>query len=154
MEKFDAKIQEDIRKWSYPVWFILKDDSVDCPCVDFTTHQADPNCKKCFGLGKKVRIRRMNAAHQNERVSVRGEGMGMGEAITVGVYYTLQDVEASSEDMVLDGNELDTIQYTYAMRSDHSQPIYYKYETAPKKANRSLVVKNIKDVLKGAGYDA
>ena len=153
MDKFDKAIKTDIKKWSYPVWFVIKDESIDCPCVDYSTHQADPNCKKCFGLGKKVKIRRMNAAHQNNRIMMRGDGIGSGETAVIGVYYTLQDVKASIEDLILDGDSLDVIQHFYPMRSDHSDPIYYKYETAPKKTNRELTARNLKAVLKGAGYD-
>lgn len=152
MEKFDNAIRGDIQKWSYPIWFVIKDNAIDCPCKDPTTHQPDPNCKKCFGTGKKVKIRRMNAAHQTNRVSVRGEGMGMGEIDVISVYYTLKDVEATEEDLVLDGNDLDVIQHYYTMRSDHSDPVYYKYETAPLKSNRALIMSNLKSVLKGAGY--
>lgn len=153
MDKFDNAIIRDVKKWSYPIWFITKDESVDCPCVNFDTHQADPNCTKCFGLGKKVKLRRMNAAHQNNRISVRGEGMGTGETSVIGVYYTLKDAKASIADYILDGSELDVIHHFYPMRSDHSEPIYYKYETSPKKTNRARTIKNIQDTLKRAGYD-
>ena len=152
MKKFDNAIRRDIQKWSYPIWFVIKDNDIDCPCRDATTHQPDPNCKKCFGTGKKVKIRRMNAAHQNNRVSVRGDNMAMGEIDVISVYYTLKDVEATEEDLVLDGDTLDSIQHYYPMRSDHSDPIYYKYETAPLKTNRALILKNLKSVLRGAGY--
>lgn len=152
MEKFDNAIRGDIKKWSYPIWFVIKDNTIDCPCKDPTTHQPDPNCRKCFGTGKKVKIRRMNAAHQNNRVSVRGDSMAMGEIDVISVYYTLKDVEATEEDLVLDGDTLDSIQHYYPMRSDHSDPIYYKYETAPLKTNRALILKNLKSVLRGAGY--
>ena len=55
MERFDNKIHEAIEKWSYPIWFILKDEDIICPCVDFTTKQANPNCPKCFSTGRKVK---------------------------------------------------------------------------------------------------
>lgn len=152
MIKYDDKIQQSIKNWSYPVWFIIKNEDIDCPCVNYTTHQADPNCKKCFGTGKKTMLRQVNAAHQNNRISIRGEGLGMGEIDVVGVYYTLEDAKATEADMVLDGDTLDVIQHFYPMRSDHSAPIYYKYETAPKKTDMKMIIKNIKDVLRGAGY--
>jgi hypothetical protein len=153
IQPFDERIVKDINKWSYPIWFIIKDNDVDCPCVNFTTHQADSNCKKCFGLGKKVKLRRVMAAHQNNRVTIRGDGMGSGEIGVISVYYTLKDVEASDEDLILDGEQLDVIQHAYAMRSDHSDPIYYKYETAPQKMRAKKIKASIKETLKGAGYD-
>ena len=154
MQLFDDGIKKAIKKWSYPVWFVIKDDSTNCTCVDFTTHQAKPGCKKCFGTGKKVILRRMNAAHQSIDASMRGEGLAMGELNIIGVYYTLQNVKVSEGDMILDGEFLDVIQNYYPMRSDHSNPIYYKYDTAPVKSNRATIIKSLKETLKGAGYSA
>ena len=82
MQLFDEAIQRNIKKWSYPVWFVIKDESTDCTCVDFTTHQAKHTCKKCFGTGKRVILRRLNAAHQSVDASIRGEGLAMGELTT------------------------------------------------------------------------
>lgn len=152
MDKFDKSIHKVIDKFSYPIWFILKDDSVNCPCVNFTTKQADVNCKKCFGTGKKVRLRRIEAAHQNNRISIRGDGIGAGEIDVIGVYYSKHNAMAREEDLILDGDTLDVVQHAYPMRTDHSEPVYYKYETAPKKTNVALTIKNIKEVLKSAGY--
>jgi hypothetical protein len=153
MQLFDEAIQRNIKKWSYPVWFVIKDESTDCTCVDFTTHQAKHTCKKCFGTGKRVILRRLNAAHQSVDASIRGEGLAMGELNIIGVYYTLQNVKVSEGDLILDGDSLDIIQNYYPMRSDHSTPVYYKYDTAPVKTNRAILMKNIKETLKGAGYN-
>lgn len=96
----------------------------------------------------------MNAAHQNNRVSIRGDGIGSGEIDVIGVYYTLQDAKASEGDLILDGSHLDVVHHSYPLRSDHGEPIYYKYETAPKKTNCASTIANIQSALRGAGYDA
>lgn len=153
MEVFDKKIRKDIDKWSYYVWFILRDENVICPCVDFTSKQAQPSCKKCFGTGRKVRLRRVKAAHQNNDISARGEGMGTGEKNVVGVYYTNYNYAAHEEDLILDGDTLDKIHHIYPMRSNHSEPVYYQYETAPKKNNAEVIKKNLKEFIRKAGYN-
>ena len=152
MQKFDEKIIMDINKWSYPVWFIIKNNEVNCPCVDYATGQPDPKCKKCFGTGKKIKIRQMKTAHQNIDLRIMGEGIASGEKAVMSVYYTLKDAKATEGDYILDGDTLDVVQHYYPMRSDHSAPIYYKYETAPKKTNYKLTLNNIREVIKGAGY--
>lgn len=153
MQPFDNKIQDVIKKFSYPVWFIIKDEDVDCPCVNHTTKQADPHCKKCLGLGKKITVARMNAAHQQiEDLSLRGEGMGFSEKNIASNYYTLADVEAREGDCIVDGNYVDIIQHFYPERSNHSAPVYYKYVASPKKGHYHTFLDVFKEVLSDAGY--
>jgi len=153
MEQFDQKIRKDIKNWSYPIWFITKDNSIDCKCVDFTTKQAKCDCPKCFGLGKKVKLRRVNAAHQCIDVSIRGDGIGTGEKNVVSTYYTLQKVPATEGDYILDGETLDVVHHIYPMRSNHTEPVYYKYETAPKKNDVEITKRLLQDCIRKAGYE-
>lgn len=152
MERFDSKIHEAIDKWSYPIWFVLKDDNIICPCVNFTTKQADPNCTKCFSTGRKVKLRKVNTAHQNIDISIRGTGLGTGEKNVISTYYTNFNTQAKEEDLILDGDVLDVVHHAYPMRSNHTEPVYYKYETTPMKSNSAIVKKNLKEFIRKAGY--
>lgn len=155
MQPFDDKIQSVIKKLYYPVWFIIKDENVDCPCVDHTTKQANPHCKKCLGLGKKIKIARMKAAHQQiEDITARGEGLGYSEKNIGSNYYTLADVEAREGDYIVDGNYIDIIQHFYPERSNHSDPVYYKYVATPKKGHYNTFINAFKEVLADAGFNA
>ena len=152
MHKMDEPIRGVIRKLWYPVWFIIKDESVDCTCVDFTTKQADCRCKKCLGLGKKIHLVRVRAAHQVDDLSIRGAGLGYSEKDVDSNYYTLDEVKAHESDLVVDGNEVDVIQRVYPERSNESDPVYYKYAATPKKNNYDAFLKLFREVLADAGY--
>ena len=153
MQPMDSKILQAIDKFSYPVWFVIRDENVLCPCINPTTKQPDPACPKCLGTGRKIKIRRMMAAHQNNRISLRGEGLGATEINIIGVYYTKNDTNSAEEDIIVDGNNVDIIQHAYAERTDHSTPVYFKYETVPKKANVKLFLSLFDNILRGAGHE-
>lgn len=154
MQPFDSKIQEVIKKFSYPVWFIIRDEDTDCTCVDHTSKEANPNCRKCLGLGKKITIARMNAAHQQiEDLTMRGSGMGFSEKNVASNYYTLTDVEAREGDFIVDGDYVDIVQHFYPERSNHSDPVYYKYVAVPKKGHYKAFMKLFKEVLGNAGFN-
>lgn len=152
MQPFDKRIRETVGLFSYPVWFAIRDEKINCPCVNFTTGQADAACGICFGTGKKTMLRKVMAAHQSSSIRIGGELMGTGETVAVNVYYTLTDVKAKEGDFILDGDELDVIQQRFSYRSDSSSPVYYRYDTAPKKTDNQSTAEVIRKTLKEAGY--
>lgn len=153
MQPMDRKIQSVIKKYSYPMWLIIQDTDVDCTCVDFTTKQADPNCKKCLGTGHKIMLRHINMAHQNSRVSIKGNDVGTSEYTIFPVFYALTDAKCKMEDLVIDGEGVFVVQHYYAEHSNESSPVYYKIEAMPKKNNAPLLLKNFKELIRGAGYE-
>lgn len=152
MIPMDKKIQKVVKLFSYPVWFVIRDEKVDCPCVNFSTKQADSQCKKCLGTGKKIRLVRENAAHQNDYISQRGKGLGYSEKTTVGEYYSLKPVEVKPEDLIIDGENVDVVQRVDPERTNHNDPVYYRYVTSPKKSFASVILKNFKELLKGFSH--
>ena len=152
MQPFDRKIQSVIRKFWYPVWFVIRDPNIKCACVDFTTGQPDQSCRKCLGTGRKIHIVRVRAAHQNDDLSMRGEGLGYAEKNVTANFYTLNDVNANADDIIVDGNELFIIQWSYPERSNASRPVYYKHVASPKKNSVDTFLRNFREVLANAGY--
>ncbi len=152
MEPMDSKLRKVVKKFSYPIWFIIRDEDIDCPCMDFTTKQADPNCDKCLGLGKKIRVLRANAAHQVEDISQRGEGMGFSEKAVNSQYYSLNPVDAFPGDIIVDNMDVDVIQRTYAERTNHTDAVYYRFDTTPKKTGVKAFLKNFDRLLEKHGH--
>lgn len=154
MHPMDEKIISVIHQYEYPMWFIIRDNLVDCTCVDYHTKQADPHCKKCLGTGKKIRAVRMKAAHQNDKISMRGDGIGGSEYNIIPVFYSLNDAGARENDLVVDGDEVFIIQHYYAEHSNESKPVYYKLEGANKKNNRELFLKLFHEAMEKAGFSS
>ena len=152
MQPMDEKLRSVVRKFSYPVWFVIRDEAVDCPCMEFSTKQGHPGCRKCLGTGKRVRLVRENAAHQMDDISQRGDGLGYSEKAVTGEYYSLRPVEAQPGDIIVDGDDIDMIQQAYSERTNQNDPVYYRFSTTPMKANRKLFMESFKEILRGAGY--
>ena len=153
MEWFDKHIRKPIDLFSHPVWFILQDDDILCPCVDFTTKQADEECPVCLGTGKKIKLAHVNAAHQNNRISLRGTGLGFSEIDIVNVYYTHNQTSIKIGDIIIDGSDVDIVKDVYYEHSDEQKNVFYRIETVPYKKDKNEFIKRFKKLLKEAGYN-
>lgn len=153
MQPMDTKIVSVIKKFSYPMWFILAKKDVDCSCVDFHTKQPVPGCPKCLGTGHQVKIVRSNAAHQNDTAMMSGNGLGSREVNVVPVFYTLTDIKCEEGDIVVDGNEAFVVQHYFSEHSNESKPVYYKIVGAPLKNNVDKFMDIFHETLRGAGYE-
>ncbi len=152
-EWFDKNIRKPIDLFSHPVWFILRNEQIDCTCKNFTTKDTDKCCPICFGTGKKVSLARVKAGHQNSRISLRGSGMGFSEIDVVNVYYTFQQTSIKEGDMVVDGPDVDIVKNVYYEHSDQQKVVYYRIETVPYK-NPEAIKKTLGRILKEAGKNA
>lgn len=151
MEPFDTKIRDVIRRFHYPMWFVIRNEDVKCTCLHSSSKQPNPGCKKCLGTGRQVTIRRILAAHQPGDISYRGTGLGQNERDAVGNYYTLQDVKAKANDIIVDGEDIDIIQMGYAEHSNKSEVVYYKYKTSPMKFNRKKFMESFNAAISKGG---
>lgn len=143
---FNNNIQKVIKKFSYPMWIIYRDQDIKCTCVDFTTNQPNPKCKKCLGTGRKIKIRKITAARQPFRVSITGQGVAT-EFSLYSTYYTLNNIKANPRDILIDKNSVDVIQDYYEERCNDNEPTYYRYLTAPKKTNKDIFFKMFNYIL-------
>ena len=153
MQPFDAKIHETVNLFAHPVWFIVRDESLDCPCLDFTSKVPNPHCKKCLGTGKKIKLVKVKAAHQHNKISFRGEGVGFSEMDVVSVYYTNQATEIKEGDYVIDHESVDIVKNVYYERSDSHKVVYWRIETAPAKSHSTLIKELLSQILKEAGVE-
>ena len=151
MQPFDSKIHKVIDLFAHPLWFIVRDEEVDCPCVDYTSKTPDSHCKKCFGTGKKVKLVKVNAAHQNADISMRGEGMGFSEKDIVATYYTKQKTDIKVGDIIVDQESIDLVKDIYYEHSDSSATVYWRISTVPIKNEPRRIKKMLSEILKEAG---
>lgn len=153
MQWFDKNIKKPIDLFSHPIWFIIADPEVICPCVDHVSKQANPSCSLCFGTGKKVQLIRVNAAHQNNRISLRGTGIGFSEIDVVNVYYTHAETAIKNGDIIVDGEDIDVVKDVYYEHSGEQRVVYWRIETVPYKKDRERLKKLVAGVLREAGYN-
>jgi len=152
MQWFDKKVKKPIDLFSHPVWFVLRDEDIDCPCLDPVSRQPDPACRICLGTGRKISLARVKAAHQNNKISIRGTGMGYGEIDIVNVYYTHAKTSIRNGDIVVDGEDVDIVKDVYYEHSDEQKTVYWRIETTPYRKNREGFKKLLASILEEAGY--
>ena len=150
---FDENIYKPIDLFSHPVWFIIQDEEVGCTCVDPVSKQADKKCLHCLGTGHKISLARVNASHQNGKISMRGPGLGYSEIAIGPVYYTRQRTNVKEGDLINDGDSLDIVKDVYYEHSDEQKTVYWRIECAPYKYDRPTVLENLGKVLREAGFD-
>lgn len=153
MHWFDKNIKKPIDLFSHPVWFVLQNEEIMCPCVDFVSKQAKGNCPVCLGTGKKIQLVRVNAAHQNNRISLRGTGIGFSEIDVVNVYYTYAATSIKNGDIIVDGEDIDVVKNVYYEHSDEQKIVYWRIETVPYRKDRECFKKLLVAVLKEGGFD-
>lgn len=153
MEWFDKNIRKPIELFQHPVWFVLRNQDVSCTCVDFVSKQSDKECIYCLGTGNKVSLARVNAAHQNNRLALRGAGLGFSEKDIVNVYYTFAKTSIKNGDIVVDGEDVDVVQDVYYEHSDEQKTVYWRIETSPYKYDRDKFKKTMASLLKEVGFD-
>lgn len=152
-EWFDKNIYKPIDLFSHPVWFIIRDEEVECTCVDPVSKQADKHCKSCLGTGRKITLARVNASHQNSTISMRGPGLGFNEINIGPVYYTHSKTNIKEGDLINDGESLDIVKDVYYEHSDEQKTVFWRIECAPYKFSRQVVLNNLAEVLREAGFD-
>ena len=153
MQWFDKNIRKTIDLFSHPVWFILRDKDIVCPCLNFVSKQADKNCKICLGTGNKIQLVRVNAAHQNNKISLRGTGIGFAEVDIVNVYYTHANTSIKLGDIIVDGEDIDVVKDVYYEHSDEQKIVYWRIETVPYRKDRENLKKLLADILKEGRFD-
>ena len=153
MQWFDKQIKKPIDLFSHPVWFVLRDKEIDCLCVDHLSKQALQDCPICFGMGKSLTLARVNAAHQNNRISLRGTGIGFSEIDVINVYYTYDKTSIQIGDIVVDGEDIDVVKDVYYEHSDEQKTVYWRIETVPYKKDKELFKKLLTNTLKEGGFD-
>jgi len=145
MKQFDDNILKVLTKWSYGMFIVQQDFGVNCTCVSFTTKQPKDSCEKCLGTGKKIRIKKIEAAPQNNKLIFRQDFTN--ETATVGKYYMKSDYDIKQDNIIVDIDDVDIVQRIGPMNSDQHQSVYFMCETNPKKTNVQLFLKNFNKIV-------
>ena len=91
--------------------------------------------------------------HQNNRISLRGTGIGFSEIDVVNVYYTHAETAIKNGDIIVDGEDIDVVKDVYYEHSGEQRVVYWRIETVPYKKDRERLKKLIASVLQEAGYN-
>jgi hypothetical protein len=138
-------ILDVIEKFSYDFYIVKQDPKVLCTCIKAGTNQPDPTCKKCLGLGNKIKIKKAHGA-SNEIQIPQGARIGEG-LVRAKSYYFKYDVALGMNDLIIDGDEV-----FYVFRSEngkgfHGEPCLEKVMAVSKKFDQAVQLKNFYEII-------
>lgn len=145
---FNRGIKGIIQKLAYPMYIVIRQPELKCTCVD--QHEiADPDCPKCLGTGRKIRIRKIKGVMEPEDVST-GLNNKQQKVGSNRYYFDADDVTndmMQQNNLIVREDEVDILQNPKKYRSDSNKVIYYHCEAAFKKLNRGTFLKNFKRLV-------
>lgn len=148
MKVFNESIKSIIEKFSYDFHIVQQDTSKPCACVDFTTKQPDPGCKKCLGMGYKVVIRKIRGSSQDSQGSFRNAGIE--ERVLATSYFIDAKYPVFQENIIVDNGKPLIVHRIEEKRTANREPVYRKVYAVNKKGNPTIFMKHFSEVIKGA----
>ena len=125
------------------MYIISPDKHINCICKKFETEQGNKLCPYCFGLGYKIKIKRIKGVRQPTMISV-----GSSQVFTeIGIYFFKTDYGIKEDDIIVWDNEIEIVTRTDRFCSDAQKPVYFRCETRPKKTNTELFLNRLYSVL-------
>ena len=153
MQPMDERIQYVVKLFHYPMWFIKLNKKITCPCVNHMTKQAKVGCPICLGTGHQIKLIRAKAARQTTEYSaMRGDGLGYSEKNAADIYFSLDNLELHEDDIIVDNDLVDIVQYYAPGRTNASHPVYYRTHAVKMKINIGPFLDAFHDLLRRNGY--
>jgi hypothetical protein len=146
MKKLDSNILKILDKYSYEMFVVQQGFKIDCSCVDFTTKQASNLCPKCLGTGKKIKIRKITAMSQNNKVAFYSKDVR--ETATARIYYVKGNMPIYQDNIFVNGIYVDVIQHVEPMCSNNHSPVFYRCGATPKKSNIQIFLQNFRKIVR------
>ncbi|MGL5506898.1 MAG: hypothetical protein ACRDB0_03235, partial [Paraclostridium sp.] len=89
-----------IGRYDYKFWVIKKIESIKCSCIDPVTKEAEPKCKKCLGLGRKIKVYQVLGASRESKEfeTIKSDNT----SVTPKVFYVKSKIYIDKGDIIID----------------------------------------------------
>lgn len=149
LTKINAKtINSVIDRYGYNFYVIKRIQNIDCKCVDPMTKEADPNCKKCLGTGKKIKIYKVFGVGREIKSAETYRSSESG-TVTPKVFYIKGSFYLNKEDLIVDSEDVFAAFNIQYHRGEHGAPGFTRAIAPMKKFDKSKFIKNFKEILNG-----
>lgn len=144
-ELFNQKLLKTIEECAANFLVVKQNTNIKCSCVNHSTRQPDPLCKKCLGTGYKVSIKKMRGACHEEmkggtHLSARGSRITR-------TYFMDPQYDIQENNYIVDRNE---IHYVYRVNTERGLDGVYTHKKVMAvmlQENHDKILKNIMEVL-------
>ena len=120
------------------MWLVSPDKHIDCVCKNYETKQSSKICKRCLGLGYKIKIKKIKGVRQPGSMSASGMQLNT----ETGIYFFKNDYKIKDDDLIIWHDEIEQVTKTERFCSDAQKPVYYRCETKPRKSDTEIFLKN------------
>lgn len=148
MSLFNDGIMNMIEKYSYDAFMVNQNTNVKCICINPSTKEPDPNCKKCLGTGRKIKIKKVRLSSDN--TDVAGSKQMIRESVDIlitQVYYLPAKYKFSKDDIIVDGDDAYIVYQSSTGQSDHGEVIYNKIMAVDKKYDQTKFMDNFNEIV-------
>lgn len=103
-DNYHKKVIRTIEECSYKFYVIKRMMDFNCPCINPTTKQANIECPKCLGTGKRITIKIIYGASNEE---LKGRLSNGTEATQIIKKYFVKEVYSVNElDIIVDNDSM------------------------------------------------
>jgi len=144
---FDKNILKTIDLFSYKFFAVMTNPDIKCVCVRDGTSQPDPTCKKCLGLGFKIKIKEIEGASQESNIPATMRPGG--KFLITKNYYIKEKIPLRADDLIVDDGEVYFVYEKLKMISFEGKFVYGKFSCIKKKLDTLMFLKNFNEIIGG-----
>lgn len=145
---FQKSIKDVIAKCSYEFYIVQPDLNVKCTCVDITTKEPTPTCKKCLSTGYKIKIRKIKGAADDKEDNVSGRGVKGSAAQTIRrTYFVDSKYPIKDYDLIVDGREIFYIFRIFHLRAIDGEETHKQIFAIPKRNDHTAILNNFNEIM-------
>lgn len=139
------KATDVIERYSYSFYLIKKVKGISCTCTNNISKEADPNCKRCLGLGTKIKIYKVKGASREtkEYEATKSENT----SATPKIFYILGNQYVNKDDVIVDSENVYKVYTMQHHRGEQGKQEFTRCVCPNNKYNKILFLKNFKELL-------
>ena len=144
-DSFNNSIDDILDIMSHDAFWIHLYQDVKCTCIDHTSQNPDPKCKKCLGTGCKIKIVKVQTTTDdvdNKAMLTLGERIVMHK-----IFYLKADWELSLNDLIVEDGDVYYVFQKIEGHSFHEHHVFNKYICPHKKLDSQIFLKNFNEIV-------
>lgn len=145
MKKNNKNINSNIDRYGYYQYIVKLNKSLKCECVNASTHEADPYCKRCLGTGYHIKIIKVFGASREGREFESDRTQAF--AVTPKIFYFKGLLDIHKDDLLIDSENAYIIYTFQHMRGVNGHQAFTKCICPDLKLNKMIFLKMFKEVL-------
>lgn len=131
-------------RYGYYFYLIKRVPGTTCSCVNRTTKDPDANCKKCLGLGSKIKIFKVYGMIRE--TNDYEASIAQNISSTPKVVYLLGMVRVNKDDIVIDNEDIYHVLHIQHHKGEHGEFAFTRLTCPFIKGNDTIIIKNFKEL--------